>query len=655
MDIKKRLLRRPLTAALWLVLVAVMAAFLTVSAALRYSTVRLTRMLDESHTAVAVRSDHEVISYADETGGHYLLEDAGRTFPAEERAWLEGLESVRAVRIHSLCGGWSPDFEAALGLRRESSWREQGNAGSYRLAILTGTVEKLDIWGGGTFFNDHCSLQLLVRVDEIVSLHPEYRQILEKSDPSLPSYITIAADIYAEAEDAEIQPYFEEGQRYVFFGTYWPEIYDFGTGVPTPRMMLAYDYPGSIVRSGALRGAEMDWDESGVARVRPVKEDSPLSVFAEPAEGTWADLTARSPRGSLWQATYELVERQLHSLPVLGTENLESLYQFVTNEAAIVEGRSFTPEEYESGAHVMVISQETARKHSLSVGDTLELRQYLLQMNDSMDTESISGLLTNPVIGALDTEAQLTEPETYTIVGIYSMVSLWPEGSYAFCADTVFIPQKAQIAGAFGPDSEEIFGTYLSVELVNGHVEEFRRAVANSPYVGEFYTVDQGYEEVQKSLNGLEDSARQLLFIAGAAWCAFLLLYLLMYQNGQRSNAGIMRSVGASRRETQRYLFCSGALVAAAGVIVGTAAGGIALHAIQKAIYSDALSRVDHSVFSAGKVITDEALWEMVRSSGLSVPVLAALALAQLAIFAAVLWLHARYTAGQRPRKLMGV
>ena len=683
MDVKKRLLRKPLTTVLWVLLVAVMAAFLTVAAAMRFSTARLARSLDESHTAIAVRSDHEVICYTDELGTHYLVQDGGRTFPAEERAWLEGLDSVKAVHIHSLSGGYSPDFEASLGLRREKSWRPEGNASSYHFAILTGTVESVvtDMWGYNEGYRNSQGVELVIRVDEIVAMHPEFRQVLENNSQSESAYVYLQTDIYPEKIGDDIPPYFQKGQKYAFTGIFESSmrVYPIENG---DSYVFCASMLGSscLVRDGALREAEPEWDpRTGEHLGVHLAENSAMPMQAEPMEGSWADLLASSKNAALWQQTYDNIERQLHSLPVLGTESLESVYQFVTNETAITEGRSFTREEYDAGAHVMVISQEVARKHDLAVGDTVDFGQFLLRHNDahyvynsSMDTQDTSGKLSNPNIGGLDPTARPTEAEPFTIVGIYSMASLWPQGSYAFSADTVFIPKKAQIDGAFSggrpsvpqsaldagvaaPEDDEIFGVYLSVELVNGQVEAFRRAVANSPYVGEFYTVEQGYEAVQKSLNGLEESSGQMFWIAAGAWAAFVLLYLLMYQNSQRANVGIMRSLGASRREATGYLFRSGALVAAIGVALGAVVSAVALQVIQRAIYSDAVAQVDRSVFSAGKVISEGDLWQMVRSSGLPVPMLLALALAQLLILAAILRLHAGFTAGRTPRKLMGV
>ena len=86
MDWKKRLLRRPGTTLLWIVLGAVMAAFLTVAAALWVSSARLSAAVDARHTAIAVRTDRAVSSHYIQGGMGWDTEE--RRFPQEERDWL---------------------------------------------------------------------------------------------------------------------------------------------------------------------------------------------------------------------------------------------------------------------------------------------------------------------------------------------------------------------------------------------------------------------------------------------------------------------------------------------------------------------------------------------------------------------------------------
>ena len=86
---------------------------------------------------------------------------------------------------------------------------------------------------------------------------------------------------------------------------------------------------------------------------------------------------------------------------VLGTECLDSMYQFNQKQARIVAGREFTDEEYESGSRVCVISEALAGNSGLSLGDTITMSQFgydpfLSRYNYGMIT-SYQGKLINPL------------------------------------------------------------------------------------------------------------------------------------------------------------------------------------------------------------------------------------------------------------------
>lgn len=625
MDLKKRLFRKPGTTGLWLVLTAIMAAFLTAAAALSISASRLARSLDESHTAIAVRTNRAVTRRI--VNGQYVWDVSEREFTREDKDWLESLDSVKAVRIHALSGGVSEDFEPLLGLKREFSWRASGDEAAYQYAIFAGTVTDI--------FRLAPETQIVLAVEEVCALHPEDLPPLKTANPDGVDRVIIrfmdADYVWGGQDGGEAADYFQKDERYVMSG-YFTAMRDMAGGdiwAPVLYLQTPVEENGMLINAttGHPLSQRLDGDAETFFASHPV-----------------------------WREYRDELERQLHSLPVLGTENLESLYQFVSNDARIIEGRSFTQEEYDTGARVMVVSEGEAQKHGLAVGDTVRMSQfYCEEGNYSIDIDSITGRLTCPSVGELRSVSLETVDEEFTVVGIYRMTDYWPYGSYDFTADTVFIPRKAQIPDAFGPDSKDIYGVYLSVELVNGKLDDFRLAVAQSKFAGQFFTVEQGFEQVQKNLNGLTFSAQRLFWIAAGAWAIFLLLYLLMYQSAQRRNLGVMRSVGASPREAAGYLFASGALVATLGTALGTLLGGLALRAAQRAVLADTLAQVEQSAFSGGMALSEETLADMVMSSGLSAPQLLLLAAAQLAVMCLLMYLQARSLAAKPPRTLMGV
>ncbi len=655
MTVKTRLLRRPGTTALWLLLTLVMTAFLSAGVSLWLGARQLTHAVDEKHTAIAVRTDRAVTGSYEFNGRFvvgvsYAVEE--RTLDREELDWLESQPSVKAVRIHSLTGGYSEDFESVLGLRREQSFRSVMDPRSYRRCLLVATVL------GKETTNDN----LLLGVEEILCLHPEFYQTLIATNPNdidkaYAYYIGIEGTLLHWEENGVDPSFFEVGERYLLSGQFQTERRSFNrplVNARIPSVFASMLSPGMLTDAGdGLLWVPGDYDSD-------VQDHEAYGYpAAQKIEGNLNDFLAAH---SVWAEYRETLDRQLKSLPVIGTDRLESMYMFVKNEAAVIEGRSFTEEEYDTGARVMVLSDAVAAKHGLKVGDKVKMAQFLCAgdpnsytaYNESTNLYSFNGQLKWPAIGQPQRNLSYGPEEEYEIVGIYRLSDYWSLGSYAFTPDTVFIPQKAQMKGAWGPESEDLYGVYLSVELNNGMLDDFKLALAGSPYAGRYYTVDQGFERVQRNLNDLRLNARRLALAALAAWAIFVLLYLMMYQAGQRRNLGILRSQGCGVPTARRYLFGGGLIVAAAGLLLGTVLSVVILGRLQDAILSDMLAQIDRTALEE-PVISEETLRDIVGSSGLGLRDMIVLAAGQLGILGLILWIHAALLTRKNPRRLMEV
>ncbi len=650
--VKKRLLRRPGTTVLWLLLCVVMTAFLTVAVSLWLGARSLARAVDEKHTAIAVRTDRVVRGTYERwgytvAGISFSVED--RSFEQAELDWLNAQPSVKVVRIHSLTGGYSEDFESYLGVRRELSFRTPEDPMSYRRCIAAGTVLQLDQFTG----------RFLLGVERLTALHPEFEQALTWTDPNdvdadYLCYLSVSIPGQDLEYPGEGEFRLEVGQRYVLSGEFYAyrdyfsrPLSNYYGGVYAPMLytLPAYDDGTGLYLARQSAYAE---DEAAFAAY-----DYPAAQLVE------GDLDGFLAAHPIWAEYSATLERHLHSLPVLGTERLEALYMFVKNEAAIIDGRSFTAEEYAQGARVMVISEATAAKHCLAVGDKVTMAQFLCAseeeaFNPSTCLDAVTGQLHRPVVGTVRPGEDFGPSEEFEIVGIYRLSDYWSKDSYAFTTDTVFIPQKAQMKGAWGPDSEDLYGVYLSVELNNGMEDDFKLALANSPYAGRYYTVDQGFEQVQRNLNDLHVNARRLALTALAAWGIFVLLYLMMYQAAQRRNLGVMRSQGAGVGAARRYLFLGGLLTAACGLVLGAAVSWFVLRAVQGRILADLLGQIELAAEGA-PVISEQTLRAMVKASGLSLRQLALWSFGQLGLLAVILWIHAAVLARRNPRRLMEV
>ena len=653
MNVKTRLLRKPLTSLLWLLLCAAVSGFLLVGLCLWTSTVRLAKSLDASHTAIAVRTDEPMAGDP-------------RRFTREDKAYFEAMEEVKAVRSHTISAAVSPSFSPLVEISRARSYQSKGNPLPYCNGICLGTVTGTYVSRNVLYVN-FAGFPLLMG-EELV--RGEVAQALRYQGG-----FTLAVILEDEEDAAD---YFVKNHIYIV-GGYWDAGLHYASSPNAPISGSVFMghlvlYGGLMRREGEMlmacppvyertTGKPFYETEYALPAVLDVTEDMPeiksFDEFREIAE------SFRLESYGEWDSYRAAWEKQQRSLPVVGTERLESVYSFLTNRASIKEGRSFTQEEYASGARVLILSEKMAARQKLKVGDKLTLQQYNPLYGDPGGVGRASVRFypgyskNNPTVDMLRLNQSYGQEEEFTLVGIYSLSGEWGWGTYDFTPNTVFMPRRAQIAGAIGeiPPAEEaqedIYGIELSIELKNGRVNDFMLKMDKSPYAGQFYAFDQGYEEVQKGINSMAESMQRLFLLSCAAFVLFLLLYLLMFQGAEKKTLGTLRSLGNSPARTGVYLFGGGFIIAAGGILIGILTGSLIMNRVQDKILADALANIDTSVRGSSLVLGEEALTRMVRETGAEPKTLMLLAAAELALIAVLLAFQAWQMARRNPRRLM--
>ena len=663
MDFQKRILRRPFATLLWLLLIAAMALLVGVSGVLLYGSDALRTTLDENNTTVALRTDKSSTSVS--TGNGVIWSISSKSFSQEDMDALLAMDAVKDVYFHSLTGGYSPQFTPVLGLRgaHKNSFDIYPHANeSYDKVFFVGTVLRI-LEGTDEFLpaDYHAALGLgeqesssticlEVRLDEVLQAHPDY-----PLDGIVNCHLTLCGD-------AAIN-FFNAGGQYLFCGEYDPHAsgsIDWPAGAIHPHM---YMYGWNVLEEDTLLGNRLTTIDGVTER----QTRFPVAVKLETDIQTFL----ADPENAQWTAYLDGMEQAQHSLPVIGTDCLKSMYLFVSNNAEIVAGRMFTQKEYDTGAKVCILSETVANRSGLQPGDTVLLSQFLCEETDnkSLDLASIDGMLNNPTIGefAPDT-AFATTREAFTVVGFYRQINEWEETSYSVTPNTVFIPRKAQIPGGFGScdtntafegvnsdgnpftytrtDEHGSYGVYLSVLLRNGYREEFLQSVDGTEFQREFNVYDQNYDSLIGILLEIVSAARKLLLFAFAGWFVLLMLYILLYQGSQRKNLGTMRSLGAAPRQVKSYLFSCGFALAAAGILIGTGVTAFLTHIVNDKLMGQMLEQ---------STLGEDVLYPMILESQMPPAALALFAVVQLAVFALALWLHTRELAKKSPRKLMGV
>ena len=621
----------------------------------------MAKTLDASHTAVAARIDPRGNYYGAVTDRHFTKEDA---------AWVESLDSVKALRLHTVSAASSPLFQPLIEMNRHEMFAGHGDRRPYCNAVLSGTLAYgISIDPGNPMPGPARAGELCVytvKLDEILLLGSEYCSTMAMVDSALRYNGSFHIVVYLT--DQEAADFFQEGKSYVFSGYYDAGNQLFSSLYTDYRQVLVLG--GVRVADGILMGG-YDYPASYRSPENPVHPDT---VYAFPAaqlledggEAVKADPESffENTQHEIWRDFRKTWETQQHSLPVIGTDKLETMYSFLSQRAVIKEGRAFTEEEYENGSRVLIVSRQIADRAKLKIGDTLSLQQY----NGAFEyTGTLSGLaplrgllaynktVNNPSIDILNMNQVYGPEETFTLVGIYELEENWAEGSYDFTPNTVFIPRKAQIAGAAGdlPEEGDFFGLTFSFELVNGKVSEFQAAMEASPIEGEFYTFDQGYEAVQENLNVTVRSMGRLLILSLLACCFFQIFYLLMFQGGEKTTLGTMRSLGTTSGRCGAYLWGSGFLVALGGIVLGSEAGRRIMEKVQQGILEDALAGIEASMEENAAALAKAQIRTLMSASRLSDRQLLLIAGAQLALMALLLLLHTALLLKRPPRKLM--
>ena len=673
MDIRIRLTRKPMTTALWVILTAAMALLLSVGAAMLYSSGSLTSILDGYHTSIAVRTDRTKregdTQWSD--GNYYtMVQYSDKSFTEEDEICFEGLDCVEEVYFHTLNAAYSPELIPAI-----DPAEALNPSNRYAGVVLVGEITELySIVDLGELYDDQDYDMLMVygvlRMEELLSDHRGYTRRNADSDEYLNFEIAVSRN-YREA--------LQVGRRYVLLGSYDPMAHG----------MIHQSYGVDIEPRHPWFNALCGYADHGSLDGHPVyveceTKDGPIygAPYIRPIDGT---LTAflEDPANADFVQAIDRMDRQHQSLVVLGTDNVEALHSFATNEAYVTEGRAFSGEEYTSGARVCMLSETVAKASGIAVGDTITLEQYLcantpenLNLNNSLRDRAPDGRQNNPLISEFSIHTEYAPVEEFTVVGLYRLRAEWADSSYAFTPNTILIPKAAQMDGAYGGYSEGYhiysktdifgetttntdtpicngtFGLYFSIKLKNGKVSEFADLMAaDERFRGEFLTVDQGFGAVMETLAQVEASTVKLMGMCLAGWAMLMMLYLLLYQGGQRKNIGIMRSLGASPKVAGDYLWKSGLTVAAIGIAVGTAASLVVVQFTQSKLLQNAVAQLPGKYSIGG--LTDEAVQLMAQESQLPVWLLLLLALAQMALFGLVLRSHAKHTSRKSPRNLL--
>lgn len=252
------------------------------------------------------------------------------------------------------------------------------------------------------------------------------------------------------------------------------------------------------------------------------------------------------PEDSPYYLAAQAMYHQNNSVRVLLTEDLENYYPFHQQELHLTEGRSFTPEEYASGARVCVLSSDIAAAMEISVGDTVPL-----SVNFPEDSGIYDTMLTQP-----------SAAEAYTVVGLFGQ-----SNSYM---DWVFIPDSPDYTPNPCPTGYAV-GQF---QLANDQAEAFEEAAGDLLPSGFRLTVyDQGYAVTAAPFQELLRVAQIFLAVCCLVILAVLALYGYLFVYRQREAAQTMFALGSGRLHVYRFFAAGSGAIALLASLLGAFTG----------------------------------------------------------------------------------
>lgn len=353
------------------------------------------------------------------------------------------------------------------------------------------------------------------------------------------------------------------------------------------------------------------------------------------------DTFLSSEKGKLWRETLEQYKITNQSVPVLGTDFLESVFEFHQNKAVITSGRSFTKDEY-SGDKVCIISDALALANSLQINDTIPLTFYQGYQSYLEKSYNPPADVYSPSVGFS------TESEPYKIIGIYRQSNLWADTSYTFTPNTIFVPNKAITCEAYTDNT----GIFYTLVLKNGSIDKMKAYEEAQGYKDILYYYDQGYTGIKDTLTDYLSTTSVLSMVGIITWVAMLILFFALYVTRMKQSAGMMLSLGSGRKKTLIHILTSILMLVLIAAVISGIIGYALLDSIIDYVYSNTSSHTAINTSFSASITSDTS--SVVGLTVQKLPQISvAVAVVQFIIFAFVIWAYGHIITKKKPLALM--
>lgn len=315
-----------------------------------------------------------------------------------------------------------------------------------------------------------------------------------------------------------------------------------------------------------------------------------------------------------WAANYE---RRNHSFCAIATNSLELIPCWHEDKLKVPYGREITPEEFESGAPVCMVSREFAARNKLEVGDKVKMPFICAAYRD---LSTVGGVL-NVNFSLLDSDGEFYEPffeQEYEIVGLTSgnqnLDTEWGQNTFVIPAKSVTVSDEDRIT-YYSPMTRRT----ASFQIPNGSIQEFDAALKEHVPEAERLSItydDRGYSEIKKSLDNSRAMALLLLLAGIMAALSIMALLLYFFVVKEKKRTAVERSLGMTKAQCRVSLLSALMILTVLSASVGSVGGILALDKVSEpetvaktAEERDSLYDYDtrYSPWAAGRELAEKA------------------------------------------------
>ncbi len=343
-----------------------------------------------------------------------------------------------------------------------------------------------------------------------------------------------------------------------------------------------------------LRNYDVAYFEAGSPYYDAEWKDDSLPFMLQRWEDLQSDAATAEYFDTLWKAT----EYHNYGFSVTLTENIATLPAWHLNGMYLNKGRLITPEEYESGAKVCMITGHMADRQGWKVGDKLDMHLF-------SNLEYVSGIGTEYLDypGYNYTTKEFFDTGTYEIVGILGQREIvgtsdkTPDPFYQPW-NTIYIP-AASAPNAPAAELQPLQPSLFSIQLENGTIDEYLKAMdalgvtqkTEGEYMLEIHCYDQGYSIVQPGLVRMKSSAQLMLILSLVLLLTTLVLVAYFFAQHQKASAGILRMLGGTKQQAFAGILVCALLVVVIGAVLGGISGGYLSEEVGKQVLASDAAR----------------------------------------------------------------